>query len=456
MQTDPTRRATRITLITLALTLSLCWRAQGASAQGEPALGTSAQDAQPHQEASAELQTGISLLHRKSYALAAAVLRKAVENSPDDPNAAYYLGVALNRTTAGKEAESLLKRGLGEHPESPEVNFELGLHYFDKEVTAEASDYFEQVIYLAPAGPCADQARAYLKKIEEAGKPRRWELSVLGGLQYDSNVILSNDSTPLPAGYAHRGDLSAVVNLRGSYAPIRSGALEVTAGYSFYQNLHTSLTAFDTTQNLLDLSASYAVTPNLRLKGSYSLEYLLLAGKPYNYSHNLSSSISRVSERWGISTLDYHYSAKQYWNSEKFSTNTDQNGDNNLIGLSQLRQFSKYVTLWVLYSHDVDATRNQVLGYHGNRALLGCRLLLPFALVGDLSGDVYHRQYGGTDPAFGVRRQDTQNSVSLTLLKNFSDRYSLSLGEVFSRNLSNIADFAYSRAITSALFSARF
>jgi hypothetical protein len=368
----------------------------------------------------------------------------------------FYLGMALNRTTAGKEAESLLKRGLGDSPDSPEVNFELGLHYFEKEVLAEASDYFEQVIYLAPTDYHAEAARAYLKKIEERSLGKPWEISVMSGIQYDSNVILTNGSQPLPEGFSHKGDWSGVVNARGSYSAVKNGVLEMVAGFSLYQNLHASLSDFDITQSLLNLSAGYPLTPKIKVMGSYSFEYLMLGNQSYNYSNAVSPAISADSGKWGTTTLDYHYSSKRYWNSARFSTNTDRDGDNHLVGLSHLLPLDPSTTLWMVYSHDLDLTRSRVLGSQGDRVLIGCRRLLPFALLGDLSGDLSRRGYRDSDPSYGLRRQDTQYSVSLSLTKALSERYSLSLGEVVSRNLSNISDFTYTRALTSALVSARF
>jgi tetratricopeptide (TPR) repeat protein len=442
---------TRIRIKPLALALALCLAATSVSANQAVLAGSFAS-----QGSSPELQTGVALLQRKAYPLAALVLRRALELSPDDPMTQFYLGVALNRTTAGKEAESLLKRGLGESPDSPEVNFELGLHYFNKEVLAEASDYFEQVIYLAPTDYHAEEARAYLKKIEERSLGKPWEMSALSGIQYDSNVMLSNGSQPLPKGYSHKGDWSGVVNVRGSYTPVRNNALEVVAGYSLYQNLHASLSDFDITQNLVSLSASYTLTPKVKVMGNYSFEYLVLGKQSYDYSNTLSPSLSVSHGKWGTTTLDYHYSSKSYWNSANFSTNTERNGDNHLLGLSQLLPLDSSTTLWMIYSHEIDLTQNRALGSQGDRVLIGCRRLLPFALLGDLSGDVSRRQYLERDPAYGVRRQDTQFSVSLSVTKALSERYSLSLGEVLSRNLSNISDFVYTRALTSALVSARF
>jgi tetratricopeptide (TPR) repeat protein len=441
MQIFPIRHKSRRLLMVLALLAQ---------------LGLPAPDAGAATEDSPELLTGISLLKRQAYNVASMMLRAAVERSPEDPRPAFYLGVALSHTTGGKEAESLLKRGLAENPESPEVNFELGLHYFDKEILAEASDYFEQVILLAPGSDYAEEAREYLKDIEGQVRDKAWEITLLTGMQYDSNVILTNGSMPLPAGYANKGDWSGVANLKVSYVPVRSDAFELTTGFSLYQNLHPSLTDFNITQGLAEVSASYTLLPQIKAKGNYSFEYLLLGGERYDNAHTLSPSLSHISRSWGTTTLDYHYSSKNYWNSDKFGNNSLRNGNNQLIGMSHLLPVNQATSLWMLYSYDADTTRDAALGYQGNRALIGGRRQLPFGLVGDFSGELYLRRYGVSELSFGFRRLDTQATFSLSIVKNISEHLSLSLGEVVSRNWSNIEAFSYTRAITSALVSARF
>ena len=412
--------------------------------------------AAPATAAPTELAMGIELVQKGAYLEAAALLRKAVNSYPEDAKAAYYLGVALNRSDGGKEAEALLKRALWESPEDPDINYELALHYYGKEVTAEAADYFEQVIELAPGSYHAGQASSYLKIILERNREKRWGISVLAGLQYDSNVILNGTGMPLPAGYSGQGDLSGLLYLKGSYTPIKTEKLELSTGYSLYQSLHETLNEFNITQNVFDVSATYHVTPGLKAKGSYLFEYMLLGGMPYDTAHTLAPSISSTHDKWGTSSADYHYRNTSYRNSAKFSNNTDRDGANHMFGLSHLLPVSQALVAWGIYSHDVDLTEVKAWSYQGDRGVLGCRSLLLFGVTGHLSGEVYSKRYRDEDPSYGVRRRDTQYSVSLSLTKNLSERYSLTFGETLTRNVSNIEVFDYKRAITSLLVNARF
>lgn len=403
----------------------------------------------------AELASGISLVKKGEYSKAIPLLRKAVEASPENAEANYYLGLALNRTTPSKEAESYLKHSLMENPENPALNFELGTHYFNKDVHAEAADYFEQVIQLAPNSELAVKAADYLQRIDEKKQQKAWELSVIAGAQYDSNVMLNGRGMPLPTGYSGKSDWSALVNIKGAYSLTKSEEADIAIGYSFYQNLHASLNDFDIMQNVLDLTAVHTATSNVSLKGVYSFEYLMLDGKGYDIAHSLAPSLLLKSDL-GTSSFDYRIRRTYYQDSGKFPTNSDRNGNNHQFGFSHILPLSDTSASWVLFTHDLERTRKSEWDYDGNHLLIGARSVLPSGIAGDISGDVYWKDYRGFDTLYGDTRHDTQYTLSVALTKNFTERYSISLSEVLSRNNSNIPEFSYDRSITSLLFNAKF
>ena len=404
---------------------------------------------------SSDLSRGIVLVKSGGYNDAVPFLRKAVEAEPDNPEANYYLGVALNRTTKGKESETFLKRSLMENPEDPATNFELGRHYFEKDVPAEAGDYFEQVIQTAPGSDLALKSEAYLKKMNEKPAPKSWELLLYAGGQYDSNVILNGRGMPLPQGFSGTSDWSALVNLKASYTPVRIESDELTLGYSFYQNLHAKLHDFDITQNLIDVTGTHHVTENISIKGVYSFEYLQLNGRQYDFANTFAPSIILKSD-FGTTNLDYRARITKYSDSDKFPDNSARNGSNHLIGISQLLPVSDSSAVFAIYAHDIELTQKGEWDYDGDHLTLGVRSVLPLGITGDFSGDVYWKSYREYDPAYSATRRDTQYTATISLSKSITDSYSVSLSQSLSRNNSNIAEFSYNRAISSLLFNAKF
>jgi tetratricopeptide (TPR) repeat protein len=402
-----------------------------------------------------EVAAGKELIRKGDYRMAVKSLREVVEKAPDDPEANYYLGVALNRLSE-KEAETVLKRSLMETPDNPYVNFELGLYYFGKEIDAEAGDYFENVLMLAPASEYAALAREYLQRIEEKGREKRWELNFLTGMQYDSNVIVVGDG-PLPVGITRKSDWNGLISMRGSYSLIKDANMEMTAGYSLYQTLHTRLDDFNVTQNLFDISLSYGITPNVKVQAAYSFEHLLLGGHQYDYAHIISPSLLLNCREWGTTTIDYRYRTTTYSNFGAFTTNTDRNGDNHYAGFTHTVPVGKSSSFRGGYSHDEDLTRAGFWDYHGDRVAIGFRASLPFDSLAEISGEYYHKRYAGGDPSFpGVTRDDSQYTASATLMRMLTKTFTLMAMEQYTRNRSNIGTFDYARAVTSLFINARF
>lgn len=402
-----------------------------------------------------DLASGISLVQGGKYDSGAKILRQVLEQDPENAEANYYLGMALNRTSPDKTAESYLKRSLMVNPLNPGLNYELGIHYFEKDVKAEAADYFEQVIELAPGSDMAKRSAEYLRKINEKKQGKSWDLSIFLGGQYDSNVMLNGRGMPLPSGYSGKSDWSAIATLRANYAPLKTDRSEVSIGYSFYQSIHNKLYDFNISQNLVDLSAAYAINNNFRLKGVYSFEYLLLGSNDYDTAHSLAPSLVMKSSL-GTTSLDYRYRNTRYRNSEQFRDNSDRNGGNHLLGATHIIPITESAALWVLYNFDSEETRKTEWDYHGNRFLAGLRAPLPFGTVADLSAEMYLKDYGAVDPAYNATRHDTQYTVSVSLTKYFSENYSISVSEVWSNNKCKIREFEYERSITSLLLNTKF
>ena len=164
-----------------------------------------------------DLSEGKALIKSGNYAEAATILRKAVSEAPDDPEANLYLGMALNGL-ADKEAATYLKRSLLMEPENPATNFEMGMVYYLKNVYAEAADFFENTQLLAPGSDYAQKSQKMLQIMAEKRKGKRWNLSLLTGMQYDSNVIVNGNNNPSPAVSAANRTGAGSLTSRGTTA----------------------------------------------------------------------------------------------------------------------------------------------------------------------------------------------------------------------------------------------
>lgn len=398
---------------------------------------------------------GISAIEINNYKDAVDEFRAALKEHPDDHTATLYLGIAQSRS-GDKEAGSSLKKSLAINPENPRTNLELGIFYFNQSAFSEAGDYFDSTKKLAPKTEFSEMAEKYLHIIRQGSAEKPWALNISLGGQYDSNVLITPDDRPLPDGVAHKSDWRALFYLKGRYTIFNSKAFESSVGYSLYQSLHSRLSDFDVTRHLFELKGLYSITPSVKLNGVYSFEYIYLGGDAYDYAHAFSPSLT-LSEGKGFSTvIDYRYRYSHFMNSDLFTTNSYRTGSNNLIGITQNIPVAASIAARVGYTRDEDSTKKDYWDYSGDKVFFGLRFSMTYRFFLDFYGEYYKKDYDGVNPLSDSKRNDTSRTYSASLTKALSDRYSVTLGQLYTKNSSNIEAYDYNRLITSLFLNVRF
>ena len=394
-------------------------------------------------------------MEANNYLDAIAEFKSALKDSPGDFTATLYLGIARSRTGDG-EAETTLKEALAIKPGEPRASLELGIYYFNKGAYNLSQDYFNKTIASAPNTELSAAAKEYLSAASTGGTAKPWMLNISLGTQYDSNVVLNGSEDTLPQGISRESDWRTVLYLKGRYNIVAKENLEGSIGYSLYQSLHARLSDFNLTQHLLDLRAAYNISPSLNLMGTYSFEYVYLGGDNYDYAHSISPSLV-ISEGKGFSSIiEYRYRDIHFQDSERFVNNSDRTGSNNLIGITQNIPVSNLISAKAGYSHDEDSTREDFWDYRGNKGFMGLRLKMPHSVFLDLYGEYYSKEYEGINPISDSRRKDIVHTYSGTATKALTDRCSITIGQSYTMNKSNIFAYDYNRSITSLFLNARF
>jgi hypothetical protein len=194
----------------------------------------------------------------------------------------------------------------------------------------------------------------------------------------------------------------------------------------------------------------------LNLSGTYSFEYVYLGGDYYDHARSFTPSLV-ISEGKGFSTIiDYRYREIHFKDSDRFVNNSDRTGSNNMIGITQNIPVSNFVSARAGYSHDEDATRKAFWDYKGDKALVGIRINMPQSVFLDFYGEYYSKGYEGESPISNSKRKDIVYTYSGTATKALTDIFSITIGQSYTRNKSNIVEFDYKRLITSLFLNARF
>ena len=397
---------------------------------------------------------GIAAIEHQMFSDAAAEFRAALTERPDDETATLYLGTSLSRA-GDPGAASIMKKALEMNPQDPRANLEMGIIYYSRSEYRAAGEYFERTMQLEPNSDLAEKAAAYLKAVKQGGG-RPWSAGIQTGIQYDSNVIISGIDGLLPEGISRKSDWRMVLSLKARYALVREDKGEVWLAYGGYQSVHSRLHKFNVTQQQMEAGAGYSLSPVINVKTSYVYEYDLVGGDDFNTAHMISPSVT-INEGKGLSTvLSYAYQKNHYMNSGLFSENHDRSGSGNSLGITQNLSVGDAIQVRAGYLHVVESARKDYWEYRGDQGMMDIRITLRKKVSVTLGGGYEKRDYKGIYPLTTDMRRDKTATASVAATKILSDRLSMTLGQLYVRNKSNVDVFDYKRAVSSLFLNVRF
>jgi tetratricopeptide (TPR) repeat protein len=402
-----------------------------------------------------KMARGAVALETGDFVAAQAEYREAVKEHPTDPEAALYLAVALNRTNA-PETESALKNALRLDPNNPRINLELGAFFYNSKLYEEASDYLETLLTLKPADDIREAGAKYLANIRGQSAGKRWGITLSGGMQYDTNVTLAADPTLLPVGSDRMGDWKGLINLGLNGIAYQDSRQELTGSYSLYQSLHLHLQDFNLTQNALDVTYKRRLSSLYSAKLSTDVESILLGGKQFVNDYSITPG-ALVTFDSGINLgLDYRFRKSFFKNSDTYATNTERNGTIHSIIFSYRHPLSETLILRGGYTFDRELTTVSVWSSSAHSGSAGLTASLPHAFMLDINAETTRRKYDDILAGASERRSDTTGTGGVALIWQASGQLSLSLDYKYSKNVSNIDGYSYTRGITTLMLNGRY
>jgi hypothetical protein len=398
---------------------------------------------------------GVVALEAGNVAAAQEEFRAARAEHPDDPEAALYMAIALNRA-GDPAAEAALKNALRMDPSNTRINLELGTFYVNQNMYEEASDYFENVLAQKPDADMAKAAEAYLTALRTREGGKRWGATFLGGVQYDSNVPLAADGSVLPTGTDRRGDWRGVVSLGLTGTALKDSQQELTGSYSLYQTLHLHLNDFNLTQNLFDMTYKRTLTPEISAKISGGFEAIMLGGNQFVNDVTLTPGLFASFRAGMTSGIEYRFRDSFYKNSETFRDNSQRNGVSHDVIISHRQQLGETMNLRLDYTFERDNATAAAWSSNSHRGAAGLGISLPHRMLLDGAVDVTGRRYDEATSVGAEIRSDTTVSGGLSLTWQALERLAVSAGYQYTSNDSNIADYSYTRGVTSLMFQGRY
>lgn len=398
---------------------------------------------------------GMAALEAGNPVLAQEEFRAAIKEHPNDPEAALSLAISLNRG-GDPTAETAFKMALRLEPGNPRINLELGTFYYDHKIYDEAGDYFENMLALKPDPEVKAAAEEYLANIRGRSSGKRWGVTLMGGMQYDSNVPLAANADQLPVGTNRMGDWRGVINFGLNGVAFRDSQQELTGSYSFYQTLQLHLTDFNLTQNLFDVTYKRRFTPHLSAKMSGDFESILLGGKQFLNDYSITPGIVVTWNDGIVIALDYRFRDSYFKDSDTFPTNTDRDGVIHSIILSYRQPLSENLNLRLGYTFDRELTKVSAWSSSSHLGTAGLAVSLPHSLLLDISMDIAAKKYDEILAPATEIRSDTTLTGAASLNWQASEHFGLSLGYLYAKNNSNISGYEYNRSVTSIMLQGRY
>ena len=398
---------------------------------------------------------GAVALDAADYATAREEFGQALNEHPQDAEAALSLAVALTRGN-DPTAETALKNALRLEPGNVRTNFELGSYFFNHGMLEESADFFETTLTLQPDSEMKAATEAYLGNIRARSGGKRWGVTLVTGMQYDSNVPLAADPSLLPVGTGRMGDWKVVLNPAINGVAHKDSTQELTGSYSLYQTLHLQLNNFNLTQNSFDVTYKRQLSPVYSAHLSGGFESIMLGGEMFDNNFSVTPGVTMALPRSISLGLDYRLRQSYFKNSDTFPTNTDRDGATHSLLISYHQPLSETVTLRAGYAYDRELTSVNAWSSIGHSGSGGVSATLPHGVLVDLAVELAARTYDEILTGNSDIRSDTTVTGGGTLIWQAFEKVGLSLGYQYTRNNSNISGYEYNRGITSVMLQGRY
>lgn len=412
---------------------------------------------------------GIAKIDSEEYDEAIAIFREILKSQPDDAGAMLMLGIAMSRRGLLTEAEKTLREVADRQYDLPRTYYELGIVYYKLGNYPDSRDYFKRAEQQSPEISLNSSMDDLVDDMDRREQTKRYTLQATVGLQYDTNVpMIATEDAPFIADQpwlfqtypGSKVDSRAIFFLKGN-AIISDSPILTTAGYSFYQSLHSSLSRFNVQNHEIELKASYSPVKRLILEARYIFDYTLLGGDDYSRINTIMPSATLMMIRNMPTTLVYAYTIKNFFELDDYKSNDLRSGFNNMFGLEQKIPLNNDFFLTLAYYYDNNKAEDELSTYRGNKFSISAYYNPVNIWAVGAKFEYYVRDYPLAIVSNGlwklpVDRDEIMRTFNVYFIKPISPMVSVSLDQTFVVNSSANPSYSYNRSISGIYLIARF
>ncbi|MBI1815775.1 MAG: tetratricopeptide repeat protein [Deltaproteobacteria bacterium] len=454
--------------------LALYYRGLTAARRGQPTVAI------PDMEQAAKLRPrlahlaldlGITYFDAGQFAQAKTWLDQAYATADDRLRAAFFLGMTCYRLREFDKASAYFAEAEKDPELRANAHYYAGLVALQQGQTAEGRKQMEQAAQGRAESETAKSAQQFLsggsvRQPPAPGQPAARPWSVYGDmrLEYDSNVNLGPNNSPVSGSNTGKSDGDVALGFGGAYNLLDIDVARITASYDFYQSLFFTDSDFNLEAHQLRLQGTVPAGPvQLGLAGAYG--YYLLGGDTF-YQEGVVTPWVTIPEGESLSTQIYYA-----FRARNFILNTynpSRDATNDAVGIRQYAllgaedrilsvgyQFDKELVEAAFLADDVTGVRHRnSFQYNGNQFDVSVELPLAdvatarFAYLLRLEDYQFPDQFAV--PAYAFRRHDVENQIFASVFRDMTDYLQLGLTYIGTFNQSNISDpYQYNRNVVS-------
>ncbi|HSR67401.1 MAG TPA: tetratricopeptide repeat protein [Acidobacteriota bacterium] len=405
----------------------------------------------------ADLGTALCLSGRGAEALETFALAR----SGDRDSALLHLqgGICHYRLKRFDDAVAYLERAAQLDSEIRlRARYHIGLAYLGLEREEEALQTFRTVVSEAPESETAVRARGLIASLEGLGSGaapkagKLWQLRFSAGTQYDSNVLLQPEESPVFRRPTDEADVRLVVTAGGGLELWNGEAGYLRAQYDFLYTRHSDLEDFNLQSHRPRLQAAWRAGRGFRLGVEGGAPFYRLGGQDYLRQIYLKPFAAFFLGSSGYVEAFYQYTDQDF-RIDFFDPQRDgrsQEAGGRYFWL--LDGFQRHLYFGYKYIEDnPERVSGNDFQYSGHQFELGCRFPLAGRSSLDIGYAFRHQDYPfpiNLDP-LGRIRQDDSHQIQFTFRRPLNDYLRLQADYLGQFNNSTIEAFEYRRNIAS-------
>lgn len=399
---------------------------------------------------------GAEAFRQGRYEDALAGFERLLERYPDDALILRYIGITQDRLGRYAEAVATYRRAVAVDPRDAALHLFLGIAHYHLRDAGSAREALARAVELGPDSPYAQRAQEYLDvmarqaaEYARPGAPRRWNLSLRAGVEFDTNVPQAPaDRSVFPG---DRDGVRFTQYLAGTYRLLAGGPWEARIEGSVYYSEHPDrdLNDFDVSALEAGLVAGYAtavaglpVLPAAR----YAYKPVYQQGHRYSEAHTVTASVNVGFTRETTTSLAYRLAFLDFRDEGFDPRLSSRDATSHALGVTHYLYFAErrgYV--WGGYEYQWSDADGLNFESRTHRVGGGVAAPVPLGARLDVSAEYARDDY----PDFqGPRKRQTDRwSASVALSRPVWEPLVVTLSYSYRREDSSLDQLDYDRHI---------